>query len=84
MRLELTLPRSVAVLIGCYDISLGLIGNFKSKNESYQDYLKNIDDDIFKDRARDCINKDDISKMSSGLSRLLRNGDETRLGGGGG
>lgn len=64
MRLELTLPRSVAVLIGCYDISLGLIGNFKSKNESYQDYLKNIDDDIFKDRARDRINKDDISKMS--------------------
>nr|WP_314564908.1 hypothetical protein [uncultured Campylobacter sp.] len=40
------------------------MGNFKSKNESYQDYLKNIDDDIFKDRARDCINKDDISKMS--------------------
>ena len=64
VRLELTLPRSVAVLMGCYDISLGLMGNFKSKNESYQDYLKNIDDDIFKDRARDCINKDDISKMS--------------------
>ena len=64
MRLELTLPRSVAVSIGCYDISLGFMGNFKSKNESCQDYLKNIDDDIFKDRARDRINKDDISKMS--------------------
>lgn len=64
MRLELTLPRSVAVSIGCYDISLGFMGNFKSKNESYQDYLKNNDDDIFKDRARDRINKDDISKMS--------------------
>lgn len=63
MRLELTLPASAAVLIGCYDISLGFMGNFKSKNESYQDYLKN-NDDIFKDRARDCINKDDISKMS--------------------
>ena len=62
--LKLTLPASAAVLIGCYDISLGLIGNFKSKNESYQDYLKNNDDDMFKDRARDCINKDDISKMS--------------------
>lgn len=43
VRLEFTLPRSAAVLIGCYDISLGLMGNFKSKNESYQDYLKNID-----------------------------------------
>ena len=72
MRLELTLPRSVAVLIGCYDISLGLIGNFKSKNESYQDYIKNNDDDIFKDRARDCINKDDISKMSLDELRTLK------------
>ena len=72
VRLELTLPRSVAVLIGCYDISLGLIGNFKSKNESYQDYIKNNDDDIFKDRARDCINKDDISKMSLDELRTLK------------
>ena len=72
VRLELTLPRSVAVLIGCYDISLGLIGNFKSKNESSQDYIKNNDDDIFKDRARDCINKDDISKMSLDELRTLK------------